>query len=201
MRRLGTAHCALYVTLCALVNNTRVWPSLSFSLSFLLDLTGSIFAQASDQTRLTTSFPILLRAFHSTRFELNATRPRLRSAISSFSSPFSPDLTFHADVVVVSGDGIKFNISVYKYEEKERYSNFRNWNSVTMGFLIHECIYIYFRVIFKDSNLVKILYRAKIFEKRLVFLLHILMPMELIRDSLVSLKTRLFGTRISLYKL
>lgn len=90
MRRLGTAHCALYVTLCALVNNARVWLSLfslSFSLSFLLDLTGSIFAQASDQTRLTTSFPILLRAFHSTRFELNATRPRLRSAISSFSSP------------------------------------------------------------------------------------------------------------------
>lgn len=125
--------------------------SLSFSLSFLLDLTGSIFAQASDQTRLTTFFPILLRAFHSTRFELNATRPRLRSAISSFSSPFSPDLTFHADVVVVSGDGIKFNISVYKYEEKERYSNFRNWNSVTMGFLIHN-VYIYFRVTFKDSS-------------------------------------------------
>lgn len=70
-----------------------------------------------------------------------------------------------------------------------------------MGFLIHECIYIYFRVIFKDSNLVKILYRAKILEKRLVFLLHVLMPMELIRDSLVSLKTRLFATRISLYKL
>lgn len=70
-----------------------------------------------------------------------------------------------------------------------------------MGFLIHECIYIYFRVIFKDSNLVKILNRTKILEKRLVFLLHVLMPMELIRDSLVSLKTRLFGTRISLYKL
>lgn len=70
-----------------------------------------------------------------------------------------------------------------------------------MGFLIHECIYIYFRVIFKDSNLVKILNRTKILEKRLVFLLHVLMPMELIRDSLVSLKTRLFATRISLYKL
>lgn len=100
----------------------------------------------------------------------------------------------------MSGDGIKFNISVYKYEEKERYSNFRNWNSVTMGFLIHN-VYIYFCITFKDSNLVKILYRAKILEKRLVFLLHVLMPMELIRDSLVSLKTRLFGTRISLYKL
>lgn len=101
----------------------------------------------------------------------------------------------------MSGDGIKFNISVYKYEEKERYSNFRNWNSVTMGFLIHEYIYIFSRYSSKISNLVKILYRAKIFEKRLVFLLHILMPMELIRDSLVSLKTRLFATRISLYKL
>lgn len=49
-----------------------------------LDLAGEIFVRASDQTRLTTSFPMLLRAFRAApRFELNATRPRLRSAISS----------------------------------------------------------------------------------------------------------------------
>lgn len=135
MRRLGTAHCALYVTLCALVNNTRVWPSLLPlflpPLSFLLDLTGSIFAQASDQTRLTASFPILLRAFHSTRFELNATRPRLRSAISSFSSPLlaRPNLPRGRCRRVVSclGMGFSIYICLCKYEERKIVdSNFRN---------------------------------------------------------------------------
>lgn len=202
MRRLGTAHCALYVTLCALVNNTRVWPSLSPFLSLSCSIWRARFLPKLPTRRVwPPSFPFYCA--HSTPHVSNWTQlDRVCGQQFPLSPlPFSPDLTFHADVVVVSGDGIKFNISVYKYEEKERYSNFRNWNSVTMGFLIHECIYIYFRVIFKDSNLVKILYRAKIFEKRLVFLLHILMPMELIRDSLVSLKTRLFATRISLYKL
>lgn len=118
--------------------------------------------------------------------------------------PFSSDLTFHADVVVVSGDGIKFNISVYKWQEKERYSNFRNQNRYN-GFF-NSWMYVYTiefsnlfdstisGSIFKDSNPVKILY--PIFGIPLLNISSSFCMNK--RQSCFALKTRLFATHISL---
>lgn len=201
MRRLGTAHCALYVTLCALVNNTRVWPSLSPFLSLSCSIWRARFLPKLP-TRRVWPPPFPFYCAHSTAHVSNWTQlDRVCGQQFPLSPlPFSPDLTFHADVVVVSGDGIKFNISVYKYEEKERYSNFRNWNSVTMGFLIHN-VYIYFRVTFKDSSQNYFISCKDIRETSRLSSAYINANGINSRQPRFVKNTIVYGTRISLYKL